>query len=121
AYRKALETLVALPPQSWHDDTYETTLRSVRDAFATTVLNARLHLLQEARNHVATERTQSHEKQVVTYLDYLSAKYARAEADINHVLESRISGAKISADLLPKSFWGTTTERSEAASLPRRN
>jgi hypothetical protein len=121
AYQKALETLVALPPQSWHDDTYETTLRGVRDAFATTVLNARLHLLQEARNHVATERTQAHEKQVVTYFDYLSAKYARAEADLKHALDSRVSGAKISADLLPKSFWGTTTERSEIARLAAKN
>ncbi|HEY8011327.1 MAG TPA: hypothetical protein VIE67_10050 [Rudaea sp.] len=121
AYRKALETLVAMPPQSWHNDTYATTLRRVRDTFATSVLNARLHLVQEARNHVAAERTQAHERRVVAYLDHLTAKYARAQAEINHLLESRVSGAEVPANLLPKSFWATTTESQEMVKLPRRN
>lgn len=121
AYRKAMETLAAMPPQSRHDGTYETALRNARDAFATSVLNARLHLLQEANSHVAAERAQTHEKQATAYLDYLSAKYARAEAQLKRILESRVPGASIPTDMLPKSFWETTTENPEVARLPRRN
>jgi hypothetical protein len=111
AYRKALETLVAMPPpQSWRDNNYETTLRNVRDAFATSVVNSRLHLMQVARDYIAAERMQAHEKQVVAYLDYLAAKYAHTAAELNHDFESRVSGTKIPENLLPKSFWGTTTE-----------
>ena len=120
AYRKAMETLAMMPPASRHDGTYETALRNTRDAFATSVINARLHLLQEASSQVAAERAQTHEKQVMAYLDHLCAKYVRAEVELNRILESRVPGARIPADLLPKSFWETTTESLEIVGLPRR-
>ena len=106
AYQAAVQSLAAIPPESWVSS--EATRRAALDGFATGVLGARLRLLQDARRDVQTERKATQEPGLAKYLDDLDKKYASAEAELQRILSTRASGEKVPAEFLPKALWGQT-------------
>ena len=119
AYRKAIESLKPGTPESMSDGSYETARQAAQDAFAASVVDARMRYLQAVRDSLAAEKAQTVEPRLVAFIDSLNEKNTQGETELKRIPTSRSMVVKPLAELLPKSFWEATISMPEPAQAVR--
>lgn len=109
AYRAAYDSLSTLTRDSLSDGTYETAQAAAKDAFAGKIFAARLAHLQAAQREIAAERKTAKDPRLVAYLAQLKRRYEREEDRLEQIRKTRVAGAPVPPELLPRSFVERTT------------